>query len=124
LICPTTFLAIVYAFCTWQELELDRRLPAEDGDHHLERAAVDVDVVDHAGEVVERAVDDLDHLALLEHVLRLRLLLGGHHLLDDLVDLALRERRGLRPVPTKPVTLGVFFTTCHDSSDISISTRM
>ena len=31
---------------------------------------------------------------------------------------------GFLPVPTKPVTFGVFFTTCQAASDISISTRM
>src|SRR5687767_2312511 len=31
---------------------------------------------------------------------------------------------GLAPAPTKPVTLGVFLTTCHALSDMCISTRM
>ena len=31
---------------------------------------------------------------------------------------------GVFPMPTKPVTFGVFFTTCQVSSFISISTRM
>ena len=31
---------------------------------------------------------------------------------------------GLAPAPTKPVTFGVFFTTCHALSDMCISTRM
>ena len=43
---------------------------------------------------------------------------------EDLLDLVRGERRRLLAGPTKPVTFGVFFTRCHDSSDISISTRM
>ena len=31
---------------------------------------------------------------------------------------------GLAPAPTKPVTFGVFFTTCHAWSVMCISTRM
>src|SRR4030095_8542320 len=34
-----------------EEVELDRRRPAEDGHHHLERVAVEVDLLDHALEV-------------------------------------------------------------------------
>src|SRR6185295_13979208 len=58
---PVTFFAIArvplcLAFCLdllhLREVQLDRRLPAEDGDHHLERVAVEVDLVDDAGEVV------------------------------------------------------------------------
>src|SRR5579862_7056261 len=82
-----------------REVELDRRLPAEDRDHHLQGVAVEVDVVDHPGEVVEGAVGDPHRLRLLEHVLRLRLLLRGHHLLEDLVDLVLGERRRLAAGP-------------------------
>src|SRR5436309_1156058 len=99
LICPTTFLAIDsnlraarLELLHLREIQLDRRLPAEDRHHHLERVAVEVDVVHHAGEVVERTVGDAHRLRLLEHVLRLRLLLRRHHLLEDVVDLGLGER--------------------------------
>src|SRR5687767_11868633 len=75
---PTTFLAIPLPYPVpglqllhLGEVELDGRVPAEDRHHDSQRAAVEVDVLDHAGEVVERPVDDLDRLALLEHVLRL-----------------------------------------------------
>src|SRR5512133_1712045 len=57
-----------------EEVELDRCRPAEDGDHHLEGVAVEVDLLHHPLEVRERAVDDAHALAALERVLRLRLL--------------------------------------------------
>src|SRR5512142_2492983 len=52
-----------------QKVELDRRRPAEDRDHDLQRVAVEVHFLDHAGEVRERAVDDPDVLAVLVDVL-------------------------------------------------------
>src|SRR5436305_6325710 len=99
---PMTFFAINYPLGApksdllhLREVQLDRRLPAEDRDHDLQGVAVEVDLVHRAREVVEGAVGDAHLLRLLEHVLRLRLLLGGDHLLEDLVDLQLRQRRRL-----------------------------
>src|SRR5690606_23030562 len=111
LICPTTFVAMADSL-TWrvrpqphgvldlrkflghpEEIELDRRLPAEDRDHDLEGVAVEVDVLDDATEVVERAVDDLDPLALLVDILGFRLLFRRHDLLEDLIDLGLGQGR-------------------------------
>src|SRR6476660_3954338 len=43
--------------------DLDRRLPAEDRDQHLEFGGVLVDLGDLAGEVGERAGDDFDRFA-------------------------------------------------------------
>src|SRR5512134_1762735 len=58
LICPTTFfidacllLRHALQLLDLEEVELDRRRPAEDGHHHLERVAVEVDLLDHALEV-------------------------------------------------------------------------
>src|SRR6478736_1608232 len=48
------------------EGELDRGLPAEDGDEHLELLGVGVDLGDRRGEGLERAVHDGDRLADLE----------------------------------------------------------
>src|SRR5436309_1542070 len=98
LIIPVIFLAIPNPrseLLHLREIQLDRRLPAEDRHHDLERVAIEVDLVHHAGEVVEGAVGDAHRLRLLEHVLRLRLLLGRDHLLEDVVDLVLGERRRL-----------------------------
>src|SRR5512138_2797913 len=102
LICPTTFfmkptlLRPALQLLDLEEVELDRRRPAEDGHHHLERVAVEVDLLHHALEVREGAVDDADRLAALEDVLRLRLLDRLLHLVEDLVRLFLGERD--RPV--------------------------
>src|SRR6185295_1802233 len=63
-----------------QKVQLHRSGPSEDRDHDLERAAVDVDLFDDAGEIRERTVDDPHVLAVLVNVLRLRLLFGS----DDL----------------------------------------
>src|SRR6516165_4558807 len=77
---PVIFLAIAFLLprlqlLDLQELELDRRGAPEDRDHDLQRRAIEVDVLDHAGEIRERAVRDPDVLALLERVLGLRLFL-------------------------------------------------
>src|SRR3954451_9398758 len=48
------------------ERELDRRLPAEDGDEHLQLLLLGVDLVDRRGQGRERPVHDRDRLADLE----------------------------------------------------------
>src|SRR5829696_4138857 len=53
--------------CYLAELELDRSLPAEDVDQHLELHLVVVDLGDRAGEVGERPFPYPDALADLEH---------------------------------------------------------
>src|SRR5262245_37519568 len=70
LICPTTFF-MALKLLHLQEVQLHRRGAAEDRDHHLEGVAVEVDLLDHALEVRERAVDDAHALPALEGVLRL-----------------------------------------------------
>src|SRR5688572_23298975 len=77
-----------------QEVELDRRLAAEDADQHLDLVAFRVDLVDGADELGERAVLDAHALALAVLDLELRRL--DPHLLEDLLDLVLVERQ--RPV--------------------------
>src|SRR4029450_5783622 len=93
LICPTTFF-MALQLLHLQEVQLDRRRPAEDGDHHLQGVAVEVDLLDHPLEVRERAVDDPDALAPLERVLRLRLLDRLLDLVEDLVRLLLGKGDG------------------------------
>src|SRR5688500_18146643 len=61
LTCPTTFFTL--EFLHLQEIQLHRRRPTEDGDHDLERVAVQVDLLHHALEVGEGAVDDPHALA-------------------------------------------------------------
>src|SRR3712207_7108535 len=48
------------------ERQLDRRLPAEDGDEHLQLLLLGVDLVDRGRERGERTVHDGDRLADLE----------------------------------------------------------
>src|SRR5688500_3606281 len=80
-----TFFAIVC--CLWslvsssrrdlfylQEIEFDRRRAAEDRDHHLQRVLIEVHFVHDAVEAGERALVDAHVVALVERVLRLRLL--------------------------------------------------
>src|SRR5215213_1256522 len=96
LIYPVIFFAIGSSdLLHLREVELDRRLPAEDRHHDLQGVAVEVDLVHHAREVVERSVGDAHRLRFLEYVFRLRLLFRRHHLLEDLVDLFLGERSRL-----------------------------
>src|ERR1700722_17242096 len=90
------------------EFELDRGLPAEDVDQHLELELVFVDLVDLPGEVGERALFDSDRLALfvLEPGPGLLGLLHpagprqGH--LQDAFDLSPRQRRRLGPRAHEP----------------------
>src|SRR6266498_3721524 len=49
-----------------QEVQLDRRLAAEDGHQDLDLVALGVDLVDDAVQVGERTVGDADRLALGE----------------------------------------------------------
>ena len=78
-----------------KEVEFDRRRAAEDGDHHLHRVAIEVDVLDHALEAGERTIDDADRLALVEVVLRLRLLDRLFYLVENLVGFFVGERNRL-----------------------------
>src|SRR5581483_2530696 len=81
-----------------RELELDRRLPAEDVDEDLELELVLVDLGDGAGEVGEGALLDPDALAHLVLEAGPRLLdLGSTGALDleEGLDLTARQGRGL-----------------------------
>src|SRR5574341_959494 len=76
-----------------QELQIHRRGPTEDAHHDLQASLLRLHLVHHAREVGERAVDDPHTLApgKLDPVLRP---LGPRdHLLDDSLDLLLRNRR-------------------------------
>src|SRR5262249_24588911 len=98
-----TFFAITVSnLLDLQKIELHGRRSSEDGDHHLQRVLVEVHLVDHAVEAGERPFVDPHLLALLEHVLRLRLLGRGFHLRENLLDLVLTERGRLRARPDKP----------------------
>src|SRR5438477_115779 len=96
LISVRTFFAMTsIQFLDLVERELDRDLPLEDVDQHLELLLVRVDVDDLAVEVGERAGRHLDGLA--ERVLdgRPRPLGGRDARVQDPVDLALRQRHRL-----------------------------
>src|SRR4029079_10492884 len=82
-------------FLDLQEVELDRRLPAEDADEDLHLVALGVDLVDRADELGERPVGDPDALALRERDTELGRLHA--HVPQDLLDLGLVERDGLAP---------------------------
>src|SRR3989441_4295808 len=87
-------------------LELDRRGSPEDRHHHLHPPALWVHVVDHTLEVDERPVDDAHLVAAREDGFGLGLLGAGLHLSEDVVDLVVRQRDGLRPRPDEPGDLG------------------
>src|SRR3546814_3113399 len=78
------------------EAQLDRSRAAEDQHRHAQAALLVVDFLDHAIEVVERAVDDPDHLARLEQHLRLRLADAFLDPVQDRIGLVVRDRQ--RPV--------------------------
>src|SRR5205823_15011327 len=79
-----------------QTVELDRRLPAEHVDQHLQLALLGVDLIDLAQEVREGAVNHADALAQLELDPDLGLLLD---LLQDRLELVFLQRDGLVPGP-------------------------
>src|SRR3990170_1734485 len=77
-----------------QEVELHRRLPAEEGDQHLHLALLQVEVVHLADEVLERAIDDAHTLADGEADLYPRLLYA--HLPQDTPHFLVLQRNGAR----------------------------
>src|SRR6266849_704364 len=76
-------------------LELDRGHPSEDGHHHLELAALRIEVVNGALEIHKRPLDDPHLVALLEGRLELGLLRPLLHLLEDPLDLLGGQGHGL-----------------------------
>src|SRR4029079_18135059 len=68
-----------------QEIQFHRRRAAEDRHHHLERVLVEIHLVDDTVEAGERTLVDPHVIALLEGVLRLRLLSRRFHLLEDVL---------------------------------------
>src|SRR5262245_44617905 len=95
---PVIFLAMTLPrlqLLDLQELELNRRRATEDRDHDLQCRAVEIDVLDDAGEVREGTVGNPDVLPLLERVLRLRLLLRRRDAVQDLLDLVRGQGRRL-----------------------------
>src|SRR5262245_38580541 len=74
------------------EVELDGRGASEDADQDAQLALVGLHLFDHPVEVLERAVDHLHVLALLEQHLGLRLDRALLHLVRDLAHLRLRDR--------------------------------
>src|SRR5678815_1059008 len=75
------------------EVELDRRGAPEDRDQDLHLLLVRLHFLDGGREAGERAVDDADGVALLEHHLRLGLRLALAHRRVDPRDVLLRDRR-------------------------------
>src|SRR5215467_12069123 len=87
-------------------LELHRRHTSEDGHHHLELAALRVEIVDAALEVHERPLDDPHLVPLLEGGLELGLLGALLHLLQDPFHLFRGKSHRLRPRPHEARDLG------------------
>src|SRR4051812_48330650 len=87
-------LARVLELLDLEEVELDRGLTTEDADEHLQLVAFGVDLVDRADELGERPIGHAHALALLEGHPVLRRLHA--HVPEDLLDLGLVERDGLR----------------------------
>src|SRR5581483_3540671 len=102
LICPVTFFAIKIlnsgsprsGLFHLPVFQLHRGVAAENIHRHLELAAVGLDFLDHAAEVQERAVVDLDRLADLEIDLRLLALFRVGDLRLDGLDLVGGRRHG------------------------------
>src|SRR5262249_32426723 len=93
LISATTFLAMSLGFLDLHEVELDGRRATEDADQHAQLALVGLHFLNDTVEVLERPVDHLHVLALLEEHLGLRLDGALLHLMRDLAHLGFRDRR-------------------------------
>src|SRR5205085_680672 len=107
---PTTFFAISYSpwvqasrqalpvrlcFLDLRKIQLNRRRPPEDRDRHAQLALLVVHVLHVAVEIRERTFLDPYRFAQLEQHLRPRLFDTLLHLLQDRVDVLLRDRRRL-----------------------------
>ena len=79
-------------FIDLNELQFHRGGATEDQHGHAQAALLVVDFLDHAVEVVERAVDHADHLARFEQHLRLRLLHAVLDALEDRIGLVVLDR--------------------------------
>ena len=104
-----------------QEVQLHRRLATEEGDENLDFAFLQIDVVDLAGKVDERPVDDSNTLPDLEADFDPRLF--DTHLAKDLLDFVIVEWHRPWPGPTNPVTPGVLRTTYQALLDASSPSR-
>src|SRR5215831_6706219 len=80
-------------------LEFHGREPAEDGHHHLELAALGVEIVDGALEIHEGPLDHPHLVPLLEGGFELWFLGALLHLAQDALDLAHRQRHRLGAGP-------------------------
>src|SRR5205807_4738847 len=106
LISVRTFLAMSVDLLHLVERELHRNLALEDVDEHLQLLLVRIDVYHLAVEVGERAGGYLHRLAEGELDLRARALAVPATRVQDPVDLALRERDGLRARADEPGDAG------------------
>src|SRR5262249_56181851 len=105
LISAITFFMPASRLLHLDEVELDGGGPAEDADQHAELPLLGLHLLDDAVEVLERPVDDLHLLALLEEHLGLRLHRALGHLVRDLPHLGLPhapDRTPAVPAPTQP----------------------
>src|SRR5215831_13958005 len=98
---PVTFFAInpfcaaLDLFFDLPEFQLDWGRTAEDRNHDLQRLAVLVDLVDHAGKGGKRPFGDSHRLVLLKLHLQLWLVLRLTGTIDDVLHLFLGKRGGL-----------------------------
>src|SRR6266545_1513397 len=90
-----TFFDIALDLFYLEKIEFHGRRPAENRHHDLQRVLVEVHFIHHAVEAGERSLVDADVIALLKAVFRLRLLGRRLHLIEDLLDLFLAQRRRL-----------------------------
>src|SRR5436190_16987222 len=93
-----------------KEVELDRRRPAENSDHNLQRITVGIHVVNNAVEIGERTVDDPDVLPFFKCQFRLGPIRSSGHLINNLLDFFIAERRRTLPGSDKSrYSRGVFY---------------
>src|SRR6185312_14305992 len=91
------------------ELQFHRGRTPEDQHGHAQAALLVVDFLDHAVEIVERALGDAHHLARLEQHLRLGLLDALAHATENGVGFAVLDRqRAIGGAADEPHDLGGF----------------
>src|SRR5436190_3757448 len=97
---PITFFAILVLFHL-EEVEFNRRGPAEDRHHDFQRVPVGIHVVHDAVKIGERTIDDPDVLSLFECQFRLGPVRRSRDFINNLLDLLIAKGRWALPGTNK-----------------------
>src|SRR5208283_2571422 len=89
--------AMLRHFLHLPKFQFHRSRPPENRDHHLQRLAIFIHVIDHARKRREWTFPNPHRLALLKLNLELRLLPAVRHLINNVIHFFIRQRSRLLP---------------------------